>query len=58
MSAVWRKSVRSYANGNCVETTFLAALIGVRDSKNPYGPALFFTRTEWAAFLVAAKRQP
>jgi uncharacterized protein DUF397 len=52
--AVWRKSARSGNGGNCVEvaTNLLETQdrVFVRDSKNPDGPALAFTRAEWAAF--------
>ncbi len=52
----WRKSSASAGNGECVE---LAALqdgtIGVRDSKNPDGPVLKFTRAEVRAWLVGAR---
>jgi hypothetical protein len=55
----WRKSTRSGdAGGNCVEIGKLldgSCRIAVRDSKNPDGPALFFTREEWAAFVGGAK---
>jgi len=40
--------------GNCVEVA-KAEVVGVRDSKHPDGPVLFFTRSGWAAF---AKRMP
>ncbi|MCT9930750.1 DUF397 domain-containing protein [Planotetraspora sp. A-T 1434] len=30
-------------------------LIAVRDSKNPDGPKLFFTPSEWAAFVQGVK---
>ncbi len=56
MSATWKKSSRSYGNGACVETARLASAIGVRDSKNPDGPALFFTPVEWAAFMAGVKQ--
>ncbi len=51
--AVWRKSARSTADGNCVEVAdaLPGAHVGVRDSKDPHGPALVFTTAEWAAFL-------
>ena len=50
--AAWRKSRRSNGANNCVEVAFLAAdRIAVRDSKNPHGPALLFTRGEWEAFV-------
>lgn len=54
--AAWRKSSHSGYNGNCVE---LAALDGgevaVRNSRDPHGPALVYTRAEIAAFLAGAK---
>lgn len=50
-SAVWRKSSRSGAVGQCVEVAFLnSGGIATRDSKNPTGPALVFTPAEWDAF--------
>jgi hypothetical protein len=52
----WRKSSRSGYNGNCVEFAQLGNAIAVRDSKNPTGPALLFTPTEWKHFIDAAKQ--
>ncbi|MFC4051207.1 DUF397 domain-containing protein [Actinomadura syzygii] len=47
----WRKSSRSGdTGGQCVEVAGLAAGIGVRDSKDPDGPKLFFASAEWRAF--------
>ncbi|MFQ6393159.1 DUF397 domain-containing protein [Nocardia sp. KC 131] len=55
--ADWFKSSRSGAAENCVEVAFLPnSLVGVRDSKNPSGPALRFTAAEWSAFTRAATR--
>jgi len=55
----WHKSPGSGENNGCVEvakgTGEYAGFIGVRDSKNPDGPALAFTPREWQAFLSGAK---
>ncbi|MGW4773602.1 DUF397 domain-containing protein [Nocardia sp. NPDC004278] len=51
--ARWFKSSYSESNGQCVEVAFLSGgRVGVRDSKNPTGPALVFTPGEWAAFTA------
>ncbi|MEU0502486.1 DUF397 domain-containing protein [Nocardia sp. NPDC005998] len=51
--ADWFKSSRSSASQECVEVAFLDdGQIGVRDSKNPTGPALVFTPGEWDAFTA------
>jgi hypothetical protein len=49
----WRKSSFSNSGGpNCVEVAQLArGEVGVRDSKDPAGPVLVFTRAEWSAFV-------
>jgi hypothetical protein len=56
-SAVWRKSSRSGdSGGQCVEVaTNLSGVVAVRDSKNPDGPKLVFTPSEWKAFLGGVK---
>ncbi len=42
--------------GNCVEIANLSGgYRGVRDSKNPTGPALVFTPGEWDAFINGVK---
>jgi len=46
----WVKSSYSSNDGNCVEVAFLGDGVAVRDSKDPDGPVLRFTRAEWAAF--------
>jgi hypothetical protein len=56
--AAWRKSSYSGNNGGaCVEIAATAAVMGesarvvaVRDSKDPDGTALAFTRDRWEAF--------
>ncbi|MBF6082710.1 DUF397 domain-containing protein [Nocardia cyriacigeorgica] len=56
-SAKWFKSRRSSAGSDCVEVAHLdRGLVGVRDSKNPAGPALVFTPSGWDAFLTRARR--
>ncbi|MFR9772204.1 DUF397 domain-containing protein [Nocardia sp. SC052] len=52
-SAQWFKS--SYSDGGeaCVEIAwFDAGLVGVRDSKNPTGPALILRPGQWDAFIA------
>jgi hypothetical protein len=52
----WFKSSRSLAAKECVEVAWLAAgQVGVRDSKNPDGPALVFAPGEWAAFTAGVQ---
>ncbi|MFG3616536.1 DUF397 domain-containing protein [Nocardia sp. NPDC047654] len=51
--AKWRKSSHSQSGGDCVEVAHLdGGMVGVRDSKNPSGPALVFTPGEWDAFTA------
>ncbi|MQA85306.1 MAG: DUF397 domain-containing protein [Streptosporangiales bacterium] len=53
--ATWRKSSRS-GQQNCVEVAGnLTDSVAVRDSKNRKGPALVFTRDEWAVFVAEVK---
>jgi hypothetical protein len=56
MTAIWVKSSLSFSNGNCVEVTGLpGGMVGVRNSRDPDGPVLRFTRGEWNAFLAGAR---
>ncbi|MFC8848406.1 MULTISPECIES: DUF397 domain-containing protein [unclassified Micromonospora] len=58
--SVWRKSTRSGGSGgNCVEVAAnLPGLVGVRDSKDPAGPALRFAPTAWSTFVGQVRRAP
>lgn len=52
----WRKASRS-GSGDCVEVAAAdRGMVAVRDSKNPEGARLFYTRSEWAAFIDGVKR--
>lgn len=54
--ARWRKSRASNPSGCCVEVAALPdGTIAVRNSRDPGGPALVYTRAEVAAFLTGAK---
>jgi hypothetical protein len=56
LEASWRKSVRSSAQGNCVETARLTSHeVAVRNSRHPEGPALIFSDAEVRAFLEGVK---
>ena len=50
----WRKSSYSgNGGGDCVEVArSLPGVVAVRDSKNPDGPILTFSRDEWASFIT------
>ena len=53
----WTKASKSGTAGACVEVKELeSGLIEVRDSKDPYGATLFFSRDEWNAFLDGATK--
>ncbi|GAA3444286.1 DUF397 domain-containing protein [Planomonospora venezuelensis] len=63
--AIWRRAVPDGAGddgGNCVEVAVVDApgtghkaglgpLYVLRDSRDPEGPKLFFTQSEWDAFV-------
>ncbi|GAB4585695.1 DUF397 domain-containing protein [Nocardia sp. IFM 10818] len=52
--AEWFKSSRSSNASECVEIAFVgheAGHVGIRDSKDPAGPALVFSGHQWDRFL-------
>ncbi|WP_378735146.1 DUF397 domain-containing protein [Nocardia brasiliensis] len=52
IGAQWFTSTRS-GSKDCVEVAFLdGGHVGVRDSKNPDGPALVFGPAEWDTFTA------
>jgi hypothetical protein len=53
--AHWQKSSYSGGNGNCVEVADLPEAIAVRDSTDPAGPKLIFSREAWVVFVGRAK---
>ncbi len=54
--ALWFKSSKSPSKDACVEVAWLSAgHVGVRDSKNPTGPALLFSAGEWDAFEAGVR---
>ncbi|WP_416975864.1 DUF397 domain-containing protein [Streptomyces sp. 4F14] len=52
LEVAWIKSSYSDAGQNCVEVAALSPNIGVRDSKNPTGPALLLPPSAWSPFLT------
>ncbi|MFY1573404.1 DUF397 domain-containing protein [Verrucosispora sp. WMMD703] len=56
--ARWHKSSRSSGNGgDCVEVAGnLPDVVGVRDSKDPTGPALLFSPAAWRAFVATVDK--
>ena len=54
--AGWRKSSASNSQGACVELARLGSgEFAVRNSRNPEGPALIYTRAEIAALIEGVK---
>lgn len=51
----FRKSTYSGANGNCVEFAPTTTGVAMRDSKNPNGAVLDFTKAEIAAMIAGVK---
>ncbi|MCI4063080.1 DUF397 domain-containing protein [Micromonospora sp. R77] len=57
--AIWRTSSRSNDQGLCVEVAAnvvaVHGVVGVRDSKDPQGPALAVSPPGWTAFVDAIR---
>ncbi|WP_232534855.1 DUF397 domain-containing protein [Nocardia terpenica] len=54
--SLWFKSSYSSGRTDCVEVAWLDnSEVGVRDSKNPAGPALVFAPGDWDAFTTGLK---
>lgn len=52
----WRKSSASNPSGNCVEIAVLAGgNVAVRNSRDPAGPTIVYTRAEMAAFICGIR---
>ncbi|MGD9991624.1 DUF397 domain-containing protein [Pseudonocardia sp.] len=51
----WRKATASNATGSCVELGACDGGIAMRNSRDPDGPALVYTREEIAAFIHGVK---
>ncbi|MFJ9415451.1 DUF397 domain-containing protein [Streptomyces sp. NPDC101227] len=56
-AANWRKSSHSNQDGGaCIEIADnVPAIVPVRDSKSPHGPALIFEASSWSSFVTAVK---
>ena len=51
--AVWKKSTKSGANGQCVEVAKnLPGIVAVRHSQRPTDEVIVYTDEEWAAFVA------
>jgi hypothetical protein len=52
----WRKSSESgNSGGDCVEVSLGGEGVSVRNSRDPNGPILSFTPSEWQAFIAGAR---
>ena len=52
----WRKASRSKEDGsNCVELAMLSGFVAIRDSKNPDGPKLIISQSEFSKFSGTLK---
>jgi hypothetical protein len=49
--ASWRKSSYSGSLGNCVELSWVGGQAGVRNSRDPHGPALILPAESLVSFV-------
>lgn len=55
LSVTWWKSTYSDSGAVCIECGLVnAETVAVRDSKDPHGPALLFSRAALSSFAAAA----
>jgi Domain of unknown function (DUF397) len=52
----WRKASYSRSMHNCVEVGSGQAMVAVRDSKDPDGPAIDVSPRAWSEFTERVKR--
>jgi hypothetical protein len=52
----WRKSSFSSDTANCVEFAPGSKHVGLRDSKDPEGPSLWFSVEIWRDFVATVRR--
>lgn len=52
----WVKASASDALNDCVELAEVGESVAMRNSRDPEGPALIFTRSELAAFVDGASK--
>jgi hypothetical protein len=52
---VWRKSSFSSDTANCVEFAPRSEHVGLRDSKDPDGPSLWFAVESWCDFIATVR---
>ncbi|MBY8884798.1 DUF397 domain-containing protein [Streptomyces sp. PTM05] len=55
VGARWVKASASDGRDDCVELADLGENVAMRNSRDPLGPALIFTRSELAAFVAGSK---
>jgi hypothetical protein len=55
VNLVWTKARASSFQGQCVQLASAAAGVAMRDSKDPDGPILLYSRAEFQAFIDGAR---